>query len=145
MNPAILLALLLTSCVAVTPADEAAFITRGHCTFGGISQATDDYCAQRNFGTASFLAEVNQRVISAGKLKPHFMCKDHVYALQHELATLRPDLRTQAVFSAFRQPSAPGYYHASLMVTDEAGTRYVVDNGAVFDPIEHAGSVGTWD
>ncbi len=94
------------------------------CLFGGATEAQDQFCAERQWGTAGLLQNINARVLQT--MPPGTKCTGHVALAEKALAGR---FKTAHLYSCpDRAPSC----HVSLKVFTDEGV-YVMDNRAVLD------------
>jgi hypothetical protein len=114
----------------------------GPCAFGGVTEAADAHCALLNFGTEGILQAVNEKV--GQRIGPDASCTMHAAAVQRELRRHRA-LSTTPVYTCPLASRADGACHVSVLVTDDDGEHYVVDNGAVVHGSIGAQGVAAYD
>lgn len=141
--PVLLGALALQGCATAQQAHPASVAGESHasCVWGGTSAEEDAYCAEQRWGTEGYLRAVNER---ATRDLPNYdgatPCQEHVARLEALLKD-RKDLKTSPIYSC-PNAASDDRCHLSLLVTDQRGRQYVLDNGAVFHETEAAAGVG---
>jgi len=105
----------------------------GSCTFGGDTPKIAAWCAKQSSlassgGYEAYLRGLN---LSARRsLRPGAWCGEHVAAVIR-LVGADPELKAEPLYNC-PKGYAPGVEcHVSVLVSDTAGNRYVIDNGAV--------------
>lgn len=112
--------------------------SKAYCLWGGETPTLDVYCARLNFGAEGELTVLNSYVMQS---LPGANAEDHakaVLAAVHEAGDFKADL-------IYSTPGGPtGTYHVSVIVTDPAGKRWVLDNRKIVKEADGVSGVASF-
>lgn len=115
------------------------------CVFGGVTPQAEAHCQSVRWKSTGALIAMNQEALQRLPKDPRDLpCQVHVSRLQSALA-VQPRFEFEPVYSCPTKNNPRGSCHVSMLVVDEEGRRFVLDNGAVLSPEHYTASVASFD
>lgn len=135
LSPLIMCAAVIQGCVSTAEmeARQLAYSGAGPnpCLWGGVTERASQHCAEVSWGTEALLIAANREAMrdlpQSDDDKP---CQIHVQRLEKALMSV-DGLTARRLYSCPDNRNSGAVCHVSLMVTEKAGRKFILDNGAV--------------